>query len=109
MLQHSDANWRRRQKAPWTAVRRPCDPSCVFVDDPLAERVAALAAKADRSMDAFVEWVRQGLVDADIELPGGIPVFRMPRQSAPIVWRASVFHWDVAQVFSLRERPQRGD
>jgi hypothetical protein len=53
-------------------------PTSINLDDRLAEKVAALAAEAGQPMDAFVERVLQGLVDADIELRDGIPVFRMP-------------------------------
>lgn len=64
-------------------------PTTIRLDDALAERVAALAAKAGRPMDAFVEWVLEGLVDADIELRDGIPVFRMP-PDAPVLTSADV-------------------
>ena len=64
-------------------------PTTIRLGDSLAERVAALAAKAGRPMDAFVGWVLQGLVDADIELHDGIPVFRMPHE-APVLTSAEV-------------------
>ena len=55
----------------------------------VAERVAALAAEAGQPIDAFVQRVLQGLVDADIELRDGIPVFRMP-PDAPVLTSADV-------------------
>ena len=53
-------------------------PTSITLNDRLAERIAALAAEAGQPVDAFVEHVLQGLVDADIEIRHGIPVFRMP-------------------------------
>jgi hypothetical protein len=64
-------------------------PTSIKLDDRLAEKVAALAAEAGLSIDAFVERVLQGLVDADIELRDGIPVFRMP-PGAPVLTSAAV-------------------
>lgn len=64
-------------------------PTSIKLDDRLAEKVAALAAEAGQPMDAFVERVLQGLVDADIELRDGIPVFRMP-PGAPVLTSAEV-------------------
>jgi len=40
--------------------------------------VAALAAEAGQPIDTFIERVLQEVVDADIDLRDGIPVFRMP-------------------------------
>ena len=59
-------------------------PTSIKLDDRLAEKVAALAAEAGQPIDTFVERVLQGLVDADIELRDGIPVFRMP-PDAPVL------------------------
>jgi hypothetical protein len=53
-------------------------PISIKLDDHLAEKVAALAAEAGLPIAIFVERVLQGLVDADIELRDGIPLFRMP-------------------------------
>ena len=53
-------------------------PTSITLNDRLAERVAVLAAEAGQPVDVFVEGVLQGLVDADIEIRDGIPVFRMP-------------------------------
>ncbi|MBI3048948.1 MAG: ribbon-helix-helix protein, CopG family [Acidobacteria bacterium] len=64
-------------------------PTSIKLDDRLAEKVAALAADAGQPIDAFVERVLQGLVDADIELRDGIPVFRMP-PGAPVLTAADV-------------------
>ena len=64
-------------------------PVRIKLDDRLAERVAALAAKAGQPIDAFVERLLQGLVDADIDLRDGIPVFRMPHD-APVLTSADV-------------------
>ena len=64
-------------------------PTSITLNDRLAERVAVLAAEAGQPVDAFVERVLQGLVDADIEIRDGIPVFRMP-PDAPTLTRADV-------------------
>ena len=64
-------------------------PTSIKLDDRLAEKVAALAAEAGLPIDTFVERVLQGLVDADIELRDGIPVFRMPT-GAPVLTSAEV-------------------
>ena len=58
-------------------------PTSIKLDDRLAEKVAALAAEAGLPIDTFVERVLQGLIDADIELRDGIPLFRMP-PGAPV-------------------------
>ena len=59
-------------------------PTSIELDDRLAEKVAALAAEAGQPIDTFIERLLQGLVDADIELRDGIPVFRMP-SGAPVL------------------------
>lgn len=64
-------------------------PTSIKLDDRLAEKVAALAAEAGLPINTFVERVLQGLVDADIELRDGIPVFRMP-PGAPVLTSAEV-------------------
>ena len=64
-------------------------PISVKIHDGLAEKVAALAAKAGQPINTFVERVLQGLVDADFELRDGIPMFRMP-PDAPVLTSADV-------------------
>ena len=64
-------------------------PTSITLNDRLAERIAVLAAEAGQPVDAFVERVLQGLVDADIEIRDGIPVFRMP-PDAPVLTSADV-------------------
>jgi hypothetical protein len=64
-------------------------PTSITLNDRLAEKVAALAAEAGQPVETFVEYVLQGLVDADIEIRDGIPVFRMP-PDAPILTSADV-------------------
>jgi hypothetical protein len=64
-------------------------PTSITLSDRLAERIAVLAAEAGQPVDAFVERVLQGLVDADIEIRDGIPVFRMP-PGAPVLTTADV-------------------
>ena len=64
-------------------------PVNIKLDDRLAELVSALAAEAGQTIDAFVERLLKGLVDADIELRDGIPVFRMP-PGAPVLTSAEV-------------------
>ena len=64
-------------------------PTSIKLDDRLAEKIAALAAEAGQPIDTFVERFLQGLVDADIELRDGIPVFRMP-PGAPVLTSAEV-------------------
>ncbi len=74
-------------------------PTSITLNDRLAERIAALAAEAGQPVDAFVEHVLQGLVDADIEIRDGIPVFRMP-PDAPTLTSADVdrfLHSDLDQ------------
>ena len=74
-------------------------PTSITLNDRLAERIAVLAAEAGQPVDAFVERVLQGLVDADIEIRDGIPVFRMP-PDAPILTSADVdrlLHSDLHQ------------
>jgi hypothetical protein len=64
-------------------------PTSITLNDRLAERIAALAAEAGQPVHAFVEHMLQGLVDADIEIRDGIPVFRMP-PDAPVLTNAAV-------------------
>jgi hypothetical protein len=64
-------------------------PTTINLNDRLATKVAALAAQTGQSVDAFVERVLQGLVDADVEIRDGIPVFRMP-PDAPTLTKADV-------------------
>ena len=64
-------------------------PTSIKLDDHLAGKVAALAAEAGQPIDTFVERVLQGLVDADIQLRDGIPVFRMP-SGAPVLTSTDV-------------------
>jgi len=64
-------------------------PTSITLNDRLAEKVAALAAEAGQPVETFVEYVLQGLVDADIEIRAGVPVFRMP-PDAPILTSADV-------------------
>jgi hypothetical protein len=64
-------------------------PTSITLNDRLAKKIAALAAEAGQPIDDFVERVLQGLVDADIEIRDGIPVFRMP-PDAPILTSADV-------------------
>jgi len=74
-------------------------PTTITLNDRLAERIAVLAAEAGQLVDAFVEHVLQGLVDADIEIRDGIPVFRMP-PDAPVLTSADVdrlLHSDLHQ------------
>ena len=74
-------------------------PTSITLNDRLAERIAVLAAEAGQPVDAFVERVLQGLVDADIEIRDGIPVFRMP-PDAPTLTSADVdrfLHSDLDQ------------
>jgi hypothetical protein len=61
----------------------------INLDDRLAGDVAALAAQAGHSVDAFVERLLQGLVDAQIELRNRIPAFCMP-PGAPVLTSADV-------------------
>jgi hypothetical protein len=75
---------------------QPCDPTgeanmpaSITLNDRLAERLGALAAEVGQPVEVFVEHLLQGLADADIDLRGGIPVFRMP-PDAPVLTRADV-------------------
>jgi hypothetical protein len=67
----------------------PSMPTTIKLNDRLAEKIAVLAAQAGQPVEAFVERVLQGLVDADIEIKDGIPVFRMP-PNAPTLTSADV-------------------
>jgi hypothetical protein len=64
-------------------------PTTIKLNDRLAEKIAVLAAQAGQPVEAFVERVLQGLIDADIEIKDGIPVFRMP-PNAPTLTSADV-------------------
>lgn len=64
-------------------------PTTITLSDRLAEKIAVLAAEVGQPVDAFVERVLQGLVDADVEIRDGIPVFRMP-PDAPTLTSAEV-------------------
>jgi hypothetical protein len=55
----------------------------------LAERVTRLAAEVHLPVETFAERLLQGLVDADIEIRDGIPLFRMP-PDAPVLTSAEV-------------------
>lgn len=65
-------------------------PKSITLNDRLAEKIAALAAEAGQPVDAFVEDLLQGLVDADIELRDGIPILRMS-PDAPVLTSAEVY------------------
>jgi hypothetical protein len=56
-------------------------PTTINLNDPLAAKVAALAAQTGQSVDAFAERVLQELVAADVDIRDGIPVFRMPAEA----------------------------
>jgi len=64
-------------------------PVNIKLDDRLAEQVAMLAARAGQTIDAFVERLLEGLVDADTEFCDGIPRFRIP-PDAPVLTSADV-------------------
>lgn len=64
-------------------------PTTITLNDRLAQRIAALAAEVGQPVEEFVEHILQGLVDADIEIRDGIPVFRMPAD-APVLTSADV-------------------
>ena len=64
-------------------------PTHITLSDPLAERLAVLAAEDGQPVDIFVQRLLQGLADADIDLRDGIPVLRMPPGS-PIIRREDV-------------------
>ena len=64
-------------------------PTKIILDDRLAENLGVLAAEAGLPVSQFVERLLQGLVDADIEIRDGIPVFRMP-PGAPVLTSAEV-------------------
>jgi hypothetical protein len=74
-------------------------PTTITINDRLAERIGVLAAEAAQPVETFVERVLQGLVDADIELRDGIPVFRMP-PDAPVLTSA-----DVERLLNSDHRP----
>ena len=59
-------------------------PTTITLNDRLAAKIAVLAREIGQPVDSFVEHVLQGLVDADIELQDGIPVFRMPPEAPPL-------------------------
>jgi len=56
-------------------------PTTIKLKDALAEKIAVLAAQAGQPVEEFIERLLQGLVDADIEIRDGIPLFRMPPNS----------------------------
>jgi hypothetical protein len=64
-------------------------PTHITLSDPLAERLAVLAAEDGQPVDVFVQRLLQGLADADIDLRDGVPVFRMPPGS-PVIRREDV-------------------
>ncbi len=59
-------------------------PTTIQLKDRLAEKISALAAQVGQPVDEFVERLLQGLVDADIEIRDGIPLFRMPSNSSTL-------------------------
>jgi hypothetical protein len=59
-------------------------PTTIHLNDRLAEKIAALAAQVGQPVDEFVEHLLQGLVDADIEIRDGIPLFRMPPNASTL-------------------------
>lgn len=67
--------------------RRSFVPTTVTLDEPLAARIAGLAA--GQPVEAFVADLLQGLVDANIDICDGLPVFRMPPE-APVLTSAEV-------------------
>jgi hypothetical protein len=48
----------------------------ITLKDPVAEKLAELAAQVSQPVDEFVERLLQALVDADIEIREGRPLFR---------------------------------
>jgi hypothetical protein len=53
----------------------------ITLKKPLADKIAVLAAQVGQPVEEFIERLLQGLVDADIEIRDGIPLFRMPPNS----------------------------
>ena len=53
-------------------------PTTITIDETLAARVAALANEAGQTVDQFVEQLLRGLVDGDVHIEDGLPIFRMP-------------------------------
>ena len=75
-------------------------PTSITLNDQKAERVAVLAAEAGQPVDAFVERVLQGLVDADIEIAGTAFPCSACRPDAPVLTSADVdrlLHSDLHQ------------
>ena len=64
-------------------------PTTIKLNDHLAEKIGVLAAEVGEPVDVFVERLLQGLVDADIEIRDGLPIFRMP-PNAPVLTSADV-------------------
>jgi hypothetical protein len=64
-------------------------PKTITLDDRLAQRVARLAAEVGLPVETFVQRLLEGLVEADIEIRDGIPLFRMPPDT-PVLTSAEV-------------------
>jgi hypothetical protein len=59
-------------------------PTTITLDEALGARVAVLAAEAGQSVEEFVERLLRGLVDGDVHIEDGLPVFRMPPGAPPL-------------------------
>jgi Ribbon-helix-helix protein, copG family len=56
----------------------------ITLDETLAARVATLASEAGQTVEEFVEQLLRGLVDGDVHIEDGLPVFRMPPGTPPL-------------------------
>lgn len=59
-------------------------PTTITLDETLAARVATLAAEAGQTVEEFVEQLLRGLVDGDVHIEDGLPIFRMPPDAPPL-------------------------
>jgi hypothetical protein len=65
-------------------MNRMPTPTTITLDETLAARVATLAAEAGQTVDEFVERLLRGLVDSDVHIEDGLPIFRMPAGAPPL-------------------------
>jgi hypothetical protein len=59
-------------------------PITVTLDEALAAGVAVLAAEAGQTLQEFVDRLLRGLVDGEVHIDDGLPVFRMPPGAPPL-------------------------
>jgi hypothetical protein len=59
-------------------------PITITLDEALAAGVTALAAEAGQTVQEFVDRLLRGLVDGEVHIDDGLPVFHLPPGVPPL-------------------------